>query len=195
MKDSTTFSEMVKWALQWRSERDPGPLENVEEAGSDGVCWFPGWEPGGIKRVASETQADILQWSGETWWESLILPQAAVGTEEKGERRVHDRRRGANVAALCSDWRHRHQGQRGAPRALLCPARGFWLLESPLAAPLLSWPFEYGCTLGFLLRSLGPSGSPSLRASSFTPTSAVSHHLCVTKAPQPRLSPEHSPVA
>ena len=67
MKDSTTFSKMVKRALQWRSERDLGPLENVEEAGSDGVCWFPGCQPGEIKQVASETQAYILQWWGDTW--------------------------------------------------------------------------------------------------------------------------------
>lgn len=128
---------------------------------------------------------------GENLWS---CPRLQWGQRRK-ERLVYNRRRCANITALCSDWRHWHQGQRVAPRTLLCPVRGIWPQESLLAALLLSEPFEYGCALSFLLRSLGPSESPSLRASSFTPTSAVSHHLCVTKALQPLFGPEHSPVA
>lgn len=167
---------MVNWALQWRSERDLGPLENVEEVGPDGVCWFPSWKAGRIKQVASETAGLHPSMREELVRISGSCPGCSGGKRRR-ERLVYRRRRCAYITALFSDWRHPYQGQGvvlGAPLSLVSAG---WLLgpsgkeEPPLPAPLLVEPFECGCAMGFLLGILGSSESPSLRAAS-------NSHIC-----------------
>ena len=95
------FAEMVNGALQWRPEKDLGPLESVKQVGPDRVCGCPG------ESERPQGARGPTPFSGRRTGENLWIPPTAVG--ERGEvRELCTGGGGAmtTITALFPNWRH-----------------------------------------------------------------------------------------
>lgn len=181
---------MVNWVVRWRSERDVGSLENVEEAGPNGVCWVSGGKPGRLKRVASEATGPLPSVGEELVGISGSYPGCNGGKRRREGIALSAGRGGVtSITALFLDWRRPHKGQGvdlRAPLFLWVPI-GFWGLQASIASVCSWWALCMWMSHALSLQTSGLLRAP-IPQGSFLHTLVTGHcdqSLCVCRQSSP----------